>query len=168
MTRAGRSAALSTTSSTRQRPDDRIVEGGIIGVRASSSAADADATLRLGLATGRPRRWTAIRRRAGSPATFGRSSGEWLELTFASPRTLDDLKVQFSLAAPTTEAVRTLTGRHRSRVADLGRSGHGQAAAHPGPGRYDPAAADHRRGDRRQEPQRGLDRRGHAARTDTR
>jgi arabinofuranan 3-O-arabinosyltransferase len=40
--------------------------------------------------------------------TFGRSSGEWLELTFDSPRAVDGLQVQFSLAPPTTEPVRTL------------------------------------------------------------
>lgn len=82
--------------------------GGITDVRASSSAADANATLRAGPGNGP---FAAV---DGDPSsrwisgTFGRSSGEWLELTFASPRTVDGLKIQFSLAAPTTEPVRTL------------------------------------------------------------
>ncbi|MEU4389395.1 alpha-(1-_3)-arabinofuranosyltransferase [Kribbella sp. NPDC023855] len=86
----------------------RSWQGGLTGVRASSSAADADATLRLGPGNGPS---AAV---DGDPSTrwvsgnFGRSSGEWLELTFASPRTLDDLSVRFSLAAPTTESIRTL------------------------------------------------------------
>ncbi|MFI6826053.1 alpha-(1-_3)-arabinofuranosyltransferase [Kribbella sp. NPDC050241] len=82
--------------------------GGIVDVRASSSAADADATLRTGPGNGP---FAAV---DGDPSsrwisgTFGRSSGEWLEVTFASPRNVDGLKVQFSLAPPTTEPVRTL------------------------------------------------------------
>ena len=82
--------------------------GGIADVRASSSASDADATLRTGPGNGP---FAAV---DGDPSsrwisgTFGRSSGEWLELTFDSPRTVDGLKVQFSLAPPTTEPVRTL------------------------------------------------------------
>ncbi|WP_433168595.1 alpha-(1-_3)-arabinofuranosyltransferase [Kribbella sp. CA-247076] len=82
--------------------------GGIVDVRASSSAADANATLRTGPGNGP---FAAV---DGDPSsrwisgTFGRSSGEWLELRFAQPRTVDGLKVQFSLAPPTTEPVRTL------------------------------------------------------------
>ncbi|WP_328322844.1 alpha-(1-_3)-arabinofuranosyltransferase [Kribbella sp. NBC_00382] len=82
--------------------------GGVTGVQASSSAADADATLRLGPGNGPS---AAV---DGDPATrwvsgnFGRSSGEWLELTFAAPQSLDHLQVQFSLAAPTGEPVRTV------------------------------------------------------------
>jgi len=82
--------------------------GGIVDVRASSSAADANATLRTGPGNGP---FAAV---DGDPSSrwisgnFGRSSGEWLELTFASPRSVDGLRVQFSLAAPTTEPVRTL------------------------------------------------------------
>jgi len=82
--------------------------GGLVDVRASSSAADADATLRTGPGNGP---FAAV---DGDPSsrwisgTFGRSSGEWLELTFAEPRAVDGLKVQFSLAPPTTEPVRTL------------------------------------------------------------
>ncbi|GAB2640392.1 alpha-(1-_3)-arabinofuranosyltransferase [Kribbella swartbergensis] len=82
--------------------------GGVVDVRASSSAADANATLRTGPGNGP---FAAV---DGDPSSrwisgnFGRSSGEWLEVTFASPRTVDGLKVQFSLAPPTTEPVRTL------------------------------------------------------------
>ncbi|WBQ02381.1 alpha-(1-_3)-arabinofuranosyltransferase [Kribbella sp. CA-293567] len=82
--------------------------GGVTDVRASSSAADADATLRLGPGNGPA---AAV---DGDPMTrwvsgnYGRSSGEWLELTFAEPQSLENLEVRFSLAAPTTEGVRTL------------------------------------------------------------
>lgn len=81
---------------------------GVADVRVSSSAADADATLRMGPGNGPA---AAV---DGDPATrwvsgtFGRSSGEWIELRFVTPRPVADLKVQFSLAAPTTEPVRTL------------------------------------------------------------
>ncbi|GAA1612828.1 alpha-(1-_3)-arabinofuranosyltransferase [Kribbella sancticallisti] len=86
----------------------RAWAGGVVDVRASSSAADANATLRLGPGNGPA---AAV---DGDPSTrwvsgsFGRSSGEWLELRFADPRSVEDLKVQFSLAAPTTEPIRTL------------------------------------------------------------
>ncbi|MFD3400126.1 alpha-(1-_3)-arabinofuranosyltransferase family protein [Kribbella sp. NPDC058693] len=86
----------------------RTWAGGVVDVRASSSAADADATLRTGPGNGP---FAAV---DGDPATrwvsgrFGRASGEWLEVTFAEPRTVDGLTVQFSLDPPTTEPVRTL------------------------------------------------------------
>ncbi len=82
--------------------------GGVIDVRASSSAADADASLRTGPGNGP---FAAV---DGDPATrwisgrFGQARGEWLELTFAQPRTVEGLEVQFSLAPPTPEPVRTL------------------------------------------------------------
>ncbi|MFF0270757.1 alpha-(1-_3)-arabinofuranosyltransferase [Kribbella sp. NPDC004536] len=101
----------------------RIWDGGIADVRASSSASDADATLRAGPGNGP---FAAV---DGDPSSrwisgaYGRSSGEWLELTFASPRTVDGLRVQFSLLPPTTEPVRTLqvrtdTGSLTSVVSD--------------------------------------------------
>ncbi|ADB32160.1 coagulation factor 5/8 type domain protein [Kribbella flavida DSM 17836] len=86
----------------------RSWDGGLADVRASSSAADVDATLRTGPGNGP---FAAV---DGDPATrwvsgtFGQSSGEWLELTFTAPRRVDDLQVQFSLQAPTTDPVRTL------------------------------------------------------------
>ena len=82
--------------------------GGVADIRASSSAADADATLRTGPGNGP---FAAV---DGDPATrwisgtFGRSSGEWIELNFTASRKVDNLKVRFSLAAPTTDPVRTL------------------------------------------------------------
>ncbi|MEV8371933.1 DUF3367 domain-containing protein [Kribbella sp. NPDC056861] len=82
--------------------------GGVTDVRASSSAADANATLRLGPGNGPS---AAV---DGDPMTrwvsgnFGRSSGEWLELSFAGEQAVDNLQVQFSLAAPTSKAIRTL------------------------------------------------------------
>jgi arabinofuranan 3-O-arabinosyltransferase len=82
--------------------------GGVVDVRASSSAADANATLRTGPGNGPAAAVDGDPSTRWISGTFGRSSGEWLELTFASPRTVDGLKVQFSLAAPTTEPVRTL------------------------------------------------------------
>ena len=81
---------------------------GLVDVRASSSAADANATLRMGPGNGPA---AAV---DGDPATrwvsgtYGTSSGEWIELRFVTPRTVNDLKIQFSLAEPTTEPVRTL------------------------------------------------------------
>jgi arabinofuranan 3-O-arabinosyltransferase len=86
----------------------RTWAGGISGVRASSSAADADATLRLGPGNGPAAAVDGDPTTRWVSGTFGRSSGEWLELTFSAPQSLDDLEVQFSLEAPTTEAVRTL------------------------------------------------------------
>jgi arabinofuranan 3-O-arabinosyltransferase len=86
----------------------RVWAGGVADVRASSSAADADATLRTGPGNGP---FAAV---DGDPSTrwisgtFGQSSGEWLELDFTAPRKVSDLKVQFSLQAPTTDPVRTL------------------------------------------------------------
>ncbi|TWD83713.1 arabinofuranan 3-O-arabinosyltransferase [Kribbella amoyensis] len=82
--------------------------GGVADVRASSSAADADATLRTGPGNGP---FAAV---DGDPSTrwisgtYGRSGGEWIELSFVAPRKVSDLKVQFSLATPTTDPVRTL------------------------------------------------------------
>lgn len=86
----------------------RTWAGGLSGVRASSSAADADATLRLGPGNGPAAAVDGDPTTRWVSGTFGRSSGEWLELTFSAPQSLDDLQVQFSLEAPTTEAVRTL------------------------------------------------------------
>jgi arabinofuranan 3-O-arabinosyltransferase len=86
----------------------RTWAGGISGVRASSSAADADATLRLGPGNGPAAAVDGDPTTRWVSGTFGRSSGEWLELTFSAPQSLDNLEVQFSLEAPTTEAVRTL------------------------------------------------------------
>ncbi|WP_432950053.1 alpha-(1-_3)-arabinofuranosyltransferase [Kribbella sp. CA-253562] len=89
-------------------PTTRVWDGGIADVRASSSAADAGATLRTGPGNGP---FAAV---DGDPSTrwisgrFGRGSGEWLELDFTAPRKVSDLKVQFSLRAPTTDPVRTL------------------------------------------------------------
>jgi arabinofuranan 3-O-arabinosyltransferase len=89
-------------------PTTRVWDGGIADVRASSSAADAGATLRTGPGNGP---FAAV---DGDPSTrwisgtFGRSSGEWLELDFTAPRKVSELKVQFSLQAPTTDPVRTL------------------------------------------------------------
>lgn len=82
--------------------------GGVVEVRASSSAADADATLRTGPGNGP---FAAV---DGDPATrwisgtFGKGSGEWIELSFPAPRAVDGLKLQFSQAAPTVDPVRTL------------------------------------------------------------
>jgi arabinofuranan 3-O-arabinosyltransferase len=81
---------------------------GLVDVRASSSASDANATLWTGPGNGP---FAAV---DGDPSsrwisgTFGRSSGEWLELSFSAQRSVEGLKIQFSLAAPTTEPVRTL------------------------------------------------------------
>ena len=86
----------------------RAWNGDLVDVRASSSAADAAASLHTGAGNGP---FAAV---DGDPSTrwisgrFGRASGEWLELTFAAPRPIDGLSVQFSLVAPTTEPVRTL------------------------------------------------------------
>ncbi|MDX6237402.1 MAG: arabinofuranan 3-O-arabinosyltransferase, partial [Kribbellaceae bacterium] len=104
----------------------RTWSGGVADVRASSSASDVDATLRTGPGNGP---FAAV---DGDPATrwisgtFGSSSGEWLELAFTEPRKVDDLKVQFSLSAPTTDPVRTLkidtdAGSLTSVVADTDR-----------------------------------------------
>jgi arabinofuranan 3-O-arabinosyltransferase len=82
--------------------------GGVADVRASSSAADADATLRMGPGNGPSAAVDGNPSTRWVSGTFGRSSGEWLELRFAKPRSVADLTVQFSLAAPTVESVRTL------------------------------------------------------------
>ncbi len=86
----------------------RTWAGGITDVRASSSAADADATLRLGPGNGPSAAVDGDPMTRWVSGTFGRSSGEWIELTFETRRSLDGLAVQFSLAAPTNEAIRTL------------------------------------------------------------
>lgn len=86
----------------------RTWAGGVVDVRASSSAADATATLRTGPGNGPAAAVDGDPSSRWISGTFGRSSGEWLELTFASPREVDGLKVQFSPAPPTTEPVRTL------------------------------------------------------------
>ncbi|MGW1340876.1 alpha-(1-_3)-arabinofuranosyltransferase [Kribbella sp. NPDC002412] len=86
----------------------RTWSGGVVDVRASSSAADATATLRTGPGNGPAAAVDGDPSSRWISGTFGRSSGEWLELTFASQRSVDGLKVQFSLAPPTTEPVRTL------------------------------------------------------------
>ncbi|WP_020388841.1 alpha-(1-_3)-arabinofuranosyltransferase [Kribbella catacumbae] len=91
-------AALTTRSWT----------GGITDVRASSSAADADATLRLGPGNGPSAAVDGDPTTRWVSGTFGRSSGEWIELTFETPQSLDNLEVRFSLAAPTNESIRTL------------------------------------------------------------
>ncbi|TDU86726.1 arabinofuranan 3-O-arabinosyltransferase [Kribbella voronezhensis] len=81
---------------------------GVVDVRASSSASDAGATIRTGPGNG------PFAAADGDPSTrwisglFGHSGGEWLELDFVSPRSVQNLKVQFSLAAPTTDPVRTV------------------------------------------------------------
>ncbi|MEU0093392.1 alpha-(1-_3)-arabinofuranosyltransferase [Kribbella sp. NPDC006257] len=86
----------------------RLSAGGVVDIRASSSAADAGATLRTGPGNGP---FAAV---DGDPSTrwisgrFGQSGGEWLELDFVTPRSVENLKLQFSLAAPTTDPVRTL------------------------------------------------------------
>lgn len=100
--------------------------GGLAGVRASSSAADADATLRTGPGNGP---FAAV---DGDPATrwisgrFGRSAGEWLELTFPAARKVDGLRIRLSRRPPTTDPVRTLrietdTGALTAVVADTDR-----------------------------------------------
>jgi len=86
----------------------RTWDGGVVDIRASSSASDADASLRTGPGNGPFAAFDGDPSSRWISGTFGRSSGEWLEVTFASPRTVDGLKVQFSLAPPTTEPVRTL------------------------------------------------------------
>jgi arabinofuranan 3-O-arabinosyltransferase len=103
----------------RRRTLDYVVEpesprttksfaGGIADVRASSSASDVQATLRIGPGSGP---FAAV---DGDPltrwvsGTYGRSVGEWLEVSFTAARKVDGLKVQFSRRAPTSEPVRTL------------------------------------------------------------
>ncbi|QNE22310.1 DUF3367 domain-containing protein [Kribbella qitaiheensis] len=106
---------------------------GVVDVRASSSAADAGATMRTGPGNGP---FAAV---DGDPSTrwlsgrFGQSGGEWLELDFVSPRSVQNLKVQFSLAAPTTDPVRTLQidTDSGSLTAVVGATGEPQAVPAP-------------------------------------
>jgi arabinofuranan 3-O-arabinosyltransferase len=83
--------------------------GGLADVRASSSSADADATLRTGPGNGPAAAVDGDPSTRWISGTFGRSSGEWLELNFSASRPVTDLKIQFSLDAPTTDPVRTIT-----------------------------------------------------------
>lgn len=104
----------------------RTTFGGLAGVRASSSAADADATLRTGPGNGP---FAAV---DGDPATrwisgrFGQSAGEWLELSFPTARTVAGLRLRLSRLPPVTDPVRTLrietdTGALTAVVADTDR-----------------------------------------------
>ncbi|HET6295751.1 MAG TPA: alpha-(1-_3)-arabinofuranosyltransferase family protein, partial [Kribbella sp.] len=82
--------------------------GGISDVRASSSAADPSATIRTGPGNGPSAAVDGDPSTRWISGTFGKSSGEWLELSFVAPRKVEDLKIQFSLKAPTVDPVRTL------------------------------------------------------------
>jgi arabinofuranan 3-O-arabinosyltransferase len=104
-------------------PRSLLTWSGIGGVTASSSASDAGATIRLGPGSspaaavdGDPTtRWVSGR--------YLSAVGEWLEIDFGRPRSLEGLRVRFSTASPVTSRpsqVEVETDRGRSTAVVTG------------------------------------------------
>lgn len=100
----------------------RSWDGDLLEVSASSSASDANATLRLGPGTSPAAAIDGDPRTAWVSGRFGKAVGEWLEVSTRSPRDMSGTTVQFSTrdplgAGPVEVSVETDRGTTTSVVA---------------------------------------------------
>ena len=113
---------------------ERAWSGGLVAVAASSSASDANASIRLGPGYGPD---AAV---DGDPATawlsgrYGSAADEWLELTFARPTSIKSLGVTLEqsprrLSTPTEVRVDSDAGSETTRLAPLDASQNVRLAA---------------------------------------
>lgn len=127
------SAVLSPSENVRQRrastefdadplaPRTTSVWDGIAGVQASSSASDANATLRLGPANGPAAALDGDPETRWVSGTFGKATGEWLQVDFTQSRAVSGVRIAVSTAAPVSAKpaqllVSTETGARRVMV----------------------------------------------------
>ena len=131
------SAVLTSTEKTRQ---DREVTDfdadpsavrttttwtGVAGVEASSSASDADATLRLGPAAAPGAALDGAGATRWVSGTFGRAVGEWLQVDLGEAREVESIRVDVSVQSPVAARpaellVTTEAGSRRAAVDEEG------------------------------------------------